>query len=59
MDDKWIRNVRESPAAGEARELLRVLEESDALDENIASDLGKPVDRQSERRGYLRIVTRT
>lgn len=48
MDDKWVRNVRESPAATEGRELLRVLNESDAPDENVMSDLGK-TRRQAER----------
>ncbi len=48
MDDKWVRNVRESPAAIEARELSRVLNESDASDENVMSDLGK-TRRQAER----------
>lgn len=52
MDDKWVRNVRESPAATEARELLRVLNESDAPDENVMSDLGK-TRRQAERATWI------
>lgn len=48
VDDKWVRNVRESPAATEARELLRVLNESGAPDENTMSDLGK-TRREAER----------
>lgn len=48
MDDKWNRNVRESPAAVTARQLLDLLRQLDAPDENIASDLAK-VRRQAER----------
>jgi hypothetical protein len=52
VDDKWVRNVRESPASGTAAQLLQLLNQIEAPDENLASDIGR-VRRQVERAVWL------
>lgn len=52
MDDKWVRNIKESPATGIASQLVELLGQLEIPDESLASDAAK-VRRQADRIQWL------